>query len=96
MKYEGPRISFVDVSGTAPNSSLVLGEPGIVPRFVSSEIDGDYNLIVARSDGAREIIPLSSAFEHYYWSADRCRLGEQCSPLGIARRAQLSLRTLTL
>lgn len=42
------------------------GKDAIVPRFVSSEIDKNYNLIVSRSDGSREIIPLRAAFEHYH------------------------------
>jgi hypothetical protein len=42
------------------------GPPALVPRFVSSEIDGNYNLIILRSDGAREIIPLRAAFERYH------------------------------
>jgi hypothetical protein len=38
----------------------------VVPKFVSSEIDENYNLIVVRSDDSREVIALRPAFERYY------------------------------
>jgi len=42
------------------------GPPAVVPKFVSSEIDENYNLIIVRSDDSREVIALRPAFERYY------------------------------
>jgi hypothetical protein len=41
------------------------GLPAVVPKFVRSEIDENYNLIILRSDDSREIIPLRPAFERF-------------------------------
>jgi hypothetical protein len=42
------------------------GEPGIVPKIISTKIDEHYNLVVLRSGGLLEIIPLREAFERYH------------------------------
>jgi hypothetical protein len=38
----------------------------VVPKFVSSEISENYDLVVLRSDGSQEVIPLRPAFERFY------------------------------
>jgi hypothetical protein len=37
------------------------GDPGVTPKFVSSEIDENYNLVILRSDNSLEIIPLRAS-----------------------------------
>jgi len=47
------------------------GPPAVVPQFLGSRIDENYNLVRVLSDGTKEVMPLRPAFERYHNESGR-------------------------